>query len=409
VWLIGGNRDLLNDKVVFKVGKTTDNGATWDFRIPESMTVKGEVSGQPVNSMFRGPFPTGSDLYFAMDGDGSHSLLWRSSDNGLNWTDTGGRTTSGRHSTIVVLKDGRLLSIGGKTADIDGKQPKCYSSDWGASWSDKEPTPFSPLGSNQRPDLIRLVSGRLFYVGDSQPRKKDGPGVTVALSSDEGQTWVTKQLPATRPHETDKKAGTAGYATAAQGPNGLIHILTTMTKPSLHYELNEAWILSSSAGDMHPETTGGQVKQYSENYPNGKLHAKWSARITPEGRYLLDGNETTYYPDGRMESQSSFASGHAVTHTYWSPAGVKLWTWTYDISNNTAAWTQYWANGNKKVVSNWLTYPALKTNQGERKIPCRIANGLATLYNMDGSVQETNTFNMGCIGDEGSCLRGGWY
>lgn len=411
VWLIGGNRDLLNGKVAFKVGKTTDNGATWDFRIPDSMVAerKDEVSGQPITSMFRGPTPTGPDLYFAMDGAGADSFLWKSSDNGLNWIQTGGFTTSGRHSTIVPLKDGRLLSIGGKNANIDGKQPKCYSTDWGASWSSKEPTPFSPLASNQRPDLIRLASGRLFYVGDSQPRKKDGPGVTVALSSDEGRTWVTKQLPVTRPHTSDKKAGTAGYVTAAQGPNGVIHILTTMTKPSLHYELNEAWILSSRAGDMHSTPAGGRVRQYSENYPDGTLHAKWSARITPDGRYLLDGSEVTYYPDGKLESRSTYANGRPVSQTYWSLAGVKLWTWTWDNGNDTATWTQYWANRNKKVVSNWSTKPKLRTTQGERQILCRIADGPATLYHMDGSVKETNTFNMGCTGNEGSCLRGGWY
>jgi hypothetical protein len=409
VWLIGGSRDPLNGKVVFKVGRSTDNGATWDFKIPESMAIQGKSSAQPVNSMFRGPSPTGNDLYFAMDGGGADGLLWKSIDNGLNWVDTGGRTTAGRHPTIVPLKDGRLLNIGGKQVNIDGKQPKCYSSDWGASWSAKEPTPFSPLGGNQRPDLLRLASGRLFYVSDSQQKGKDGPGVTVAFSSDEGQTWISKQLPVTRPHTSDKKAGTAGYVTAAQGPNGVIHILTTLTKPSLHYELNEAWILSSAAGDLQPETIGGKVQQYSEKYPSGKLRATWSARITPGGRYLLDGNETTDYPDGKKESESTYANGRPVTQTYWSRSGVKLWTWTYDNKNNTAVWTQFWANGKKKVVSTWVTNLKLKTNQGERAFFSKFAQGPATLYNMDGSVKETNTFNMGCLGEAGSGLRGGWY
>ncbi len=409
VWMIGGSRDPLNGRVVFKIGKTTDNGATWDFRIPETMEMKGKLAAQPVNSMFRGPSPTGNDLYFAMDGGGADGLLWKSSDNGSNWVDMGGRTTSGRHPTIVPLKDGRLLNIGGKNTDIDGVQPKCYSSDWGASWSAKEKTPFSPLGSNQRPDLIRLMSSRLFYVGDSQQKGKEGKGVTVALSSDEGQTWTIKQLPVTRPHTKDKKAGTAGYVTAAQGPNGVIHILTTLTKPSLHYELNEAWILASVAGDVQLETIGGKVEQYSEKYPNGKLRAKWSARITPRGRYLLEGKETTCYADGKKESESSYANGRPVTQTYWSPSGVKLWTWAYDNKNNTALWTQFWANGKKKVVSTWVTSPKLKTNQGERAFFSKFAHGLATLYNMDGSVKATNTFNMGCIGELGSGLRGGWY
>lgn len=397
VWLIGGSRSPLNGKVAFKIGTSTDNGATWNFRIPDRMTIKGKLAAQPVNSMFRGPSPTGDDLYFAMDGGGSDGLLWKSNDNGLTWGDMAGRVTSGRHPAVVPLKDGRLLSMGGKNRENGGRQPMCYSSDWGASWSTNAPTPFSPLGGNQRPALIRLASGRLFYVGDSQKKGQDGAGVTVALSSDEGATWTCRQLPVTRPHLVDNKAGTAGYASAAQGPNGVIHILTTLTKPSLHYELNEAWILSNTAGDVLPETTGGTIKKYSEKYPDGKLRATWNARITPGGRYLLDGKETTYYADGKMESESTYASGRPVTQTYWSPSGVKLETWTYDNPNNTAVWTQYWANGNKKVVSHWVTCPKLKTNQGERAIVGKFAHGPATLFNPDGSIKETSTFQMGFL------------
>ena len=397
VWLIGGSRDPLNGKAVFKVGKTTDNGATWDFKIPESMAIKGKLNAQPVNSMFRGPSPTGPDLYFAMDGGGADGFLWKSSDNGLNWVDTGGRTTSGRHPTVVPLKDGRLLCIGGKNQDMDGRQPKCYSNDQGASWSAKEPTPFSPLASNQRADLIRLTDGKLFYVGDAQKKGQNGDGVTVALSADEGASWITRQLPVTRPHRSDNKAGTAGYATAAQAPNGVIHILTTLTRPSLHYELNEAWILSETSGDPPPETTGGKTRQYRENHPNGKPRATWSARITDGGRYLLEGQATTFYPDGRMESQSTYEMGRPVTQSYWSLSGVLLWTWTCDNLHNTAVWTQYWANGKTKGVSHWATFPKLQTNQGERAFPGRFADGTATLHNPDGSIRETNLFQMGGV------------
>jgi len=242
------------------------------------MVIKGKLNAQPVNSMFRGPSPTGSEVYFAMDGGGSDGFLWKSSDHGLHWVDTGGRTRSGRHPAIVPLKDGRLLSIGGKNTNLGGKQLRCFSSDWGASWSNIEPTPFSPLAANQRPQLLRLASGKLFYVGDAQKKGEAGPGVTVALSSDEGQTWTLKLIPVTRPHYSDKKAGTAGYAAAAQAPNGVIHILTTLTKPSLHYELNEAWILAGfswvclTAAEPRrerPTTPGIPIAQRSRVGPNG--------------------------------------------------------------------------------------------------------------------------------------------
>ena len=63
----------------------------------------------------------------------------------------------------------------------------------------------------------------------------------------------------------------------------------------------------------------------------------------------------------------------------------------------------------QQVVSTWVTNLKLKTNQGERAFFSKFAQGPATLYNMDGSVKETNTFNMGCLGEAGSGLRGGWY
>ncbi|MBI3117062.1 MAG: hypothetical protein HYZ00_00135, partial [Candidatus Hydrogenedentes bacterium] len=37
---------------------------------------------------------------------------------------------------------------------------------------------------------------------------------------------------------------TLGYAVAVQGPNEVIHLLTSMNHPNLHFALNEAWILS---------------------------------------------------------------------------------------------------------------------------------------------------------------------
>ena len=55
--------------------------------------------------------------------------------------------------------------MGGKSSDIDGYMPKSISSDKGKTYSISK-TPFPWLGSNQRPTLIRLKSGRLFFAGD---------------------------------------------------------------------------------------------------------------------------------------------------------------------------------------------------------------------------------------------------
>ena len=41
--------------------------------------------------------------------------------------------------------------------------------------------------------------------------------------------------------------GTFGYTMAAQGTDGLIHVITSMNHPAQEFELNEAWVLSDAA------------------------------------------------------------------------------------------------------------------------------------------------------------------
>jgi hypothetical protein len=94
-------------------------------------------------------------------------------------------------------------------------------------------TPFRPLGSGQKPSVIRLASGRLFFVAGLFDKKElgpDGAGAFVALSADDGETWKTRQLP---------NIVTAGYVTATQAPYGVIHMVTSKNEPAYHIDLNE--------------------------------------------------------------------------------------------------------------------------------------------------------------------------
>ena len=86
---------------------------------------------------------------------------------GIHWQQMAGRT-GGRHSVIVPLDDkGDLLSIGGKNASVNGWSPENFSTNYGATWSKSIPSPFPPLGSAQRPSMIRLADGNLFFVSDA--------------------------------------------------------------------------------------------------------------------------------------------------------------------------------------------------------------------------------------------------
>ncbi len=356
----GGGR-ALSDWSPFKMAVSTNNGSTWTLSLPQLNQPAKDYTAQPITSAFRGG---DGAIYFAMDGNKAQSFLWRSTDDGIHWQQMSGRT-GGRHSSIVPLdNNGDLLSIGGKNASINGWSPENSSTNWGAIWSKSVESPFPPLGSAQRPSMIRLADGNLFFVSDAWLQKKDqappkgwtnGNGCFVAISTNNGVSWHVKQLPVQLPNHQYRKYGTLGYVTARQAPNGVIHVLTTETQPCLHYELNEAWI-NSDAGDVTPETTGGIVKNFSENYPNGKTRSEWSARICPHGRYLLDGKETDYYEDGSKQHEVTYTNGRKTgIETFWSPQGNKVWSWSHDLTNNTSVWTQYWPNGSMKSQSSWTT------------------------------------------------------
>lgn len=191
---------------------------------------------------------------------------------------------------------------------------------------------------------------------------------------------------------------TLGYVTARQGANSVIHILSTVTQPCLHYELNEAWIWSD-AGDIAPETSGGVVKKFSEKFVNGKIRSEWRARICPNGRYLLNGKQTDFYENGAKQHQVTYANGRkAGTETYWLADGGKVWSWSHDLKHNTATWTQFWPNGKKKFVANWNTDPVARDLK--RNFFGLVADGPAKQLNEDGSLKFSGNFLNGLLQEE---------
>jgi hypothetical protein len=400
VRFFGGGRGANSALLPFKVAVSTNNGATWTMTLPLLDAPANDCTPQPIVNAFRAPDKA---MYFAMDGSGDQSFLWRSADNGIHWHDMGGRT-GGRHSTIVPLDGkGNLLCIGGKSTSINGCSPRSVSSDWGATWSPASASPFPALGSNQRPCLIRLANGHLCFVSDSYKRKEDssphgsayGEGCFVAVSADNGETWRIKRLPVELPHIGDRNHGTLGYATARQAPNGVIHVLATMTHPCLHYEFNEAWVMSDS-GAIEPDRASGPVRTFTEKYPGGATRAVWGARATTTGRYLLFGTETTFYKSGAKEHEVTYINGLKIgEETFWADDGTKIWSWTHDPERNTSTWVHYWDNGHKRIESHWSTKP--RARDIDRRFFGLVADGPASHWNRDGSPAQAYNFTNGTL------------
>jgi len=161
------------------------------------------------------------------------------------------------------------------------------------------------------------------------------------------------------------KGPTLGYAVATQGPNGMIHLIATMTNPCLHFEMNEAWILDGPTAERSNEelmtstaTAVGQVKTYEERYPGGALKGSWTGGVADDGRFLLHGPETWYYEDGQKQWEMTWALGRKVgTETHWSPEGRVVWAWEH-AEDGSSVWTQYWPNGERKAESTWRHFMA---------------------------------------------------
>jgi hypothetical protein len=335
LWFFWGCPRLLG-ALPFQYMTSTDNGATWSaVQYPHFTGPVGYYTPQPINSIVRAADGT---IYLPVDAKGGTSVVFATSDNGQTWRDTGGRT-GGRHTTLEIAKDGALVGWGGKNTNLDGFMPKATSRDGGKTWQLSK-TPFRPLGSGQRPSVIRLASGRLFFVADWSLRKTKEPrreGAFAAISDDDGETWKQRDLPGIT---------TVGYTTATRAPNGIIHVVTSKNKPDYDIELNETWVIEGGPEESAAAKVQG-VKSYREAYADGKLKATWSAGYATDNRYLLDGPQTFYYENGKKQWEANFSAGHRVgTETWWNANGRKLWEksygaggeWTWRYENSESKW-----------------------------------------------------------------------
>jgi hypothetical protein len=379
----------------FQWTTSKDNGATWsEIQFPYMTGNVGAHDRQPINTAVRDKNGT---LYLACDGADKESLLWATRNNGKTWYDTGGRTY-GRHTTFALLSDGTsMLGMGGKKTDIEGFMPRSLTRDGGKTYKYSK-SPFCRLGSNQRPSLLRLSSGRLLLAGDFNEKEGGHPasitekGSYVAFSDDDGESWLIKQLPGAQQHE-DEPVITIGYSAARQGPDGTIHLITSMNRPNLHFAFNEAWILeqnskesSMSDGElMKPRATSvSNVKKYEEQYPNGKTRIAFSGGTAENGQFLLDGTEKRYYEDGAGQREANYKLGRkAGTETYWCADGRKKWTWEHK-GDGSSVWTQYWPNGKKKAQSAWKNFKC---------------HGAAMLWDSNGKVTSRREFSNGQMKD----------
>jgi hypothetical protein len=350
LWLFFGFPRLIGAPP-FAFTTSDDNGTSWaPIEFPHFTAPIGRYVSQPINSIVRAKNGT---IYIPTDstgrdddGNGSISAVWATRDNGRTWYDTGGRT-AGRHTTIVMAQNGDIFGFGGKNSNIDGRMPLATSSDGGRTWT-KSKTIFDPLSSGERPSVIRLVSGRLFFVADFNPhneKRLHRDGAYVALSGDDGKTWKQKRLPG--------DILTVGYVTATQGPDGVIHIATSKNTVNYEIELNEAWVFAPDAALLPVPNSIGPLTKHTEKWPDGKLKAEWSTARANDGRILLEGPQTFYFEDGAPQWTADFHLGRKVgDEVFYRTDGSKQWQKTYG-SDDEWTWLLFDAAGKQTAESRW--------------------------------------------------------
>jgi formylglycine-generating enzyme len=209
-----------------------DNGASWSKPIVMLSRDDPKALSQPCSAFVA---KTG-EIVLACDGDQhKDERLLVSADGGRTWRVAAGdmRKIAGRyaiHPAIAQCDDGQIVCF---LRDPDPMLMQ-LSKDLGESWTQKN-SPFPGIRGGQKAAALKLQSKALLLVSmDNKGTVVDKGATFAAMSLDDGETWS----------HVRKLDGVHGYMSAAQAPNGVIHVAGT--KQSV-VSFNEAWLKEGKA------------------------------------------------------------------------------------------------------------------------------------------------------------------
>lgn len=238
-----------------------DAGKTWtkaEWIVPDH--ANGQVL--PINLPFRSR--EGEIVLPCDDGAVAGTRLYFGDLNGGTWR-ASESSARGIHAAVAQLLDGRLLAFGRLGEGTSARMPMSMSADAGRSW-DSADGPFDTVHSGQRPVMMRLRQGPLFFasfargmqVTDASDAQRAIWGLFGALSYDEGKTWPVRRLISDDGPGRWMQGGAwtggflmshtyaepRGYLTATQDAAGMMHLLSSRN----HYAFTLAWLEKGPPG-----------------------------------------------------------------------------------------------------------------------------------------------------------------
>lgn len=212
-----------------EVQRSADRGRTWSPPRALDGPLGANVRFPPVRTA------DGALLLPAYDDLLQRSLFFASAD-GDTWTLRSAVATDAPYQTlqpsVVVLGSGRLLAVMRNRGS--GWLWVTVSDDNGQSWAPPADAGFPNPASASA--LLRLADGHLILVyNDSNTSRRP---LSITISADEGATWYP-------PRVLVDGDGAYAYPSAAQTPDGLIHVVYSHNRERIqHVTLNEAWIVA---------------------------------------------------------------------------------------------------------------------------------------------------------------------
>lgn len=106
-------------------------------------------------------------------------------------------------------------------------------------------------------------------------------------------------------HQLDIARWALGVDYPVQAPNGVIHRMTSMNHPSMHFAMNEAWILSDEKGEVNQQVANSQskVRKQEEKYPDGKIKALGAGEQAQTAFTCGTGKKVGFTPTGKRSTK----------------------------------------------------------------------------------------------------------